>query len=123
MNKESSTVDHVAANTIEHENDTNSFSDEDQGDINSAAFFTTLSSLFLSAKVQTRVHDKMAQPAPKIIDLSTLWSDGNGDRPGTGYTQIPRGAERHTKYLEKVTNAFNRDAQLVAVHGQYMSNI
>ncbi|KAG9612661.1 hypothetical protein KCU77_g1843, partial [Aureobasidium melanogenum] len=60
----------------------------------------------------------MAQQGPRIIDLSTLWSDGTGQTPGAGWTQIPRGTVRYTAWLENATNGFNDNAQSVRYHGR-----
>lgn len=65
----------------------------------------------------------MAQPAPRIINLSTLWSDGTGATPtGAGYTQIIRQPNdtRYDDYLKSVTNGFNKNVQSVAQYGQYI---
>ncbi|KAK6004775.1 hypothetical protein QM012_008637 [Aureobasidium pullulans] len=60
----------------------------------------------------------MAQSAPRDIDLSTLWSDGTGVTPqGPGYTQILRGSDRHTAWLDGFTSNFNKEAQFVTQHG------
>ncbi|KAG9663891.1 hypothetical protein KCU64_g1028, partial [Aureobasidium melanogenum] len=61
----------------------------------------------------------MAQPAPRNIDLSTLWSDGTGQTPtGPDFTQLPRGSVRYTAWLENATTGFNDNAQSVTQHGR-----
>ncbi|KAG9522878.1 hypothetical protein KCU89_g6532, partial [Aureobasidium melanogenum] len=63
----------------------------------------------------------MAQPAPRNIDLSTLWSDGTGATPTeAGWTQIHEGSARYLAWLKNATNNFNDNAQSVLNHGQYI---
>lgn len=67
----------------------------------------------------------MAQPAPTNLNLSTLWSDGNGQGPTRpGYTQITRQDPAYAHYIRvKLTNHFNSNPELVRQHGQYSSCI
>ncbi|KAG9675179.1 hypothetical protein KCU99_g3231, partial [Aureobasidium melanogenum] len=61
----------------------------------------------------------MAQPAPRNIDLSTLWSDGTRATPTeAGWTQIHGGSARYLAWLKNATNSFNDNAQSVRDHGR-----
>jgi hypothetical protein len=124
------TVDLVATDAIEHKTGMHPSTEED-----SAGQSTKLSSRSRQAfhcippRSSTRPTNKMAQPVPRVIDLSTLRSDGTGQRPVHAYTQIPR---QHTDYnhfiQEKLTDMFNRNAdrsphvaQLLTRYGQLTS--
>jgi hypothetical protein len=64
----------------------------------------------------------MALPAPIQLDLSTLRSDGTGQRPSDpSYNQITSQNPAYHHYIrKKLTDAFNNDAQLVRAHGKYI---
>jgi hypothetical protein len=69
-------------------------------------FFSQISA---PARNSTRSTNKMAQPIPRVIDLSTLRNDGTNQGPD-GYTQIPRRHADYRNYIrKKLTDAFNRN--------------
>jgi hypothetical protein len=105
------TVDLVAADTVWHKTDRHPSTEED-----SASWITKPSSRGRQVfhctppPSSTRPTDKMAQPAPRVIDLSTIRSDGTGQGPVHAYTQIPRQHTDYDNYIQKkLTDAFNKN--------------
>jgi hypothetical protein len=104
------TVDLVAADTIDHKTDRHPSTGEDSAgrttkpSPQACQFHPRISA---PARKSTRPTNKMAQPVPRVIDLSTLRSDGTNQGPN-GYTPIPRQHADYRNYIrKKLTDAFN----------------
>jgi hypothetical protein len=113
LGREPCTVDLVAADTIEHRTDRHPSTEEDSAgqstkpSLQACQFLPRISAI---ARNSTRPTDKMAQPAPRVIDLSTIRSDGTGQGPVHTYTQIPSQHTDYDNYIQKkLTDAFNKN--------------